>query len=233
MAQQDNWQLAENTAPPALRIDGLKPKDLVGIPWMVAFALRNDGWYLRSEIIWAKRNCMPESVTDRPTKSHEQIFLLSKSQSYFYDNKAVKEPLETKPHNPGNKLHKDKISGPNDRNGHSQWETSMDKVWGASGLRNLRDVWAIASEPYPDSHFATFPTEIPRKAIMAGTSAKGCCPGCGAPWERVVLTNNPSKTKNTGHDMSGGAAVTGNPQTSAGLHRNGGGVFSKFKNTLL
>lgn len=170
-----NGQLAigRNTAPPALKVDGLKPKDLVGIPWRVAFALQADGWYLRSDIIWHKPNPMPESVTDRPTKAHEYIFLLTKEARYYYDAEAVKEPLATKPHTPGNKLHADKISGPNDRNGHSQWETSMDKVWGASGYRNKRSVWTVPSQPYPESHFATFPDDLIKPCILAGCTIGG------------------------------------------------------------
>lgn len=132
-----------------LRKSGLKPKDLIGVPWRVALALQAAGWWLRSDIIWAKRAPMPESVVDRPTRSHEHVFLLSKSARYYYDAEAVKDP-------------------------------------GKTGSRNLRDVWWLSPEPY-QAHSATFPTEIPRRAISAGTSAYGCCPTCGAPWGRVPL----------------------------------------------
>jgi DNA modification methylase len=132
-----------------------KPKDLIGIPWMVAFALRADGWWLRSDIIWHKPNPMPESVTDRCTKAHEYIFLLSKSAHYYYDNVAVI---------------------PEGSNSISQ----------TTHTRNLRDVWTIATKPFPGSHFAVFPIEIPTRCIKAGTSEKGACPKCGAPWARVV-----------------------------------------------
>jgi DNA modification methylase len=178
---------------------GLKFKDLCMIPWRVALALQADGWWLRSVIVWHKRSCMPESVTDRPTNSWEPIFLLAKSQKYFYDAEAVKEKADTEPHAPGNRLHPDKISGPNDRGGHSQWEDSMDKIWG-DGRRNQRNVWSLGPEPYSEAHFATFPTEIPKRAILAGTSAKGCCPKCYEPWERVVekTKTNVRKTNDTG-----------------------------------
>lgn len=152
---------------------GIKPKDLIGIPWMVAFALRADGWYLRQDIIWHKPNPMPESVTDRCTKSHEYIFLLSKSQKYYYDHEAVKEPLKGVAHIPGNKLHKDKISGPNDRGGQSQWETSMDRVWGADGMANKRSVWSVTTKPYKEAHFATYPEKLIEPCIKAGCPEGG------------------------------------------------------------
>lgn len=146
---------------------GLKPKDLVGIPWRVAFALQADGWYLRSDIIWAKKNCMPESVRDRPTKSHEYVFLLSKSPRYFWDAEAVREVNTTPPHARGG-TH-DALGGPMDRNGHSQYDAAhQDRVWGGSG-RNARTVWTIATQPYSEAHFATFPLELPTRCIKAGS----------------------------------------------------------------
>jgi len=151
----------------------LKPKDLIGIPWRTAFALQSDGWYLRQDIIWHKPNPMPESVTDRCTKSHEYIFLLSKSQKYYFDNVSIKEPMSGKPHTPGNKIHKDKISGPNDRGGHSQWEDSMDKEWGTDGNRNKRSVWTITTKPFKEAHFATFPEDLILPCILAGCPNRG------------------------------------------------------------
>ena len=149
--------------------EGLKPKDLMGVPWRVAFALQADGWYLRQDIIWAKPNPMPESVTDRCTKSHEYLFLLSKSAKYYFDNQAIKEPAATKPHSPGNILHESKIAGPNDRGGSSQWETEMDKVWGSDGLRNKRDVWTINTKPFKGAHFAVMPEALVEPCILAGS----------------------------------------------------------------
>lgn len=212
-------------------VEGMKTKDLVGIPWMVAFALRADGWYLRSDIIWHKPNPMPESVTDRPTKSHEYIFLLSKSERYFYDAISIMEPAKygeehankstswgTNRKHP-NKANVDDYAFAGENHTTSRME---DGEYG----RNKRSVWTVPTAPYKGAHFATFPPDLIKPCILAGTSAKGCCPKCGAPWERVVETNNPSKHANTGDDMTGGAAKTGNPQTSNGLHRNGGGVYS-------
>lgn len=141
------------------RKTGLKPKDLVGIPWMVAFALRADGWYLRSDIIWSKPNPMPESVTDRPTKAHEYLFLLAKSQKYYYDVEAIAEDLAVPPHAPGNR----KLDA--SRNDHDQ----MEKVWGSSGKRNKRSVWTIATQPFSQAHFATFPEKLIERCILAGS----------------------------------------------------------------
>jgi DNA modification methylase len=154
---------------------GLKPKDLVGIPWRVAFALQADGWYLRADIIWAKPNPMPESVTDRPTKAHEYVFLLSKNERYFYDAEAIKEPC---PENT-NRLNGNIDNSAEDLRG-AAWHGQP------STTRNRRSVWTIASEPYPEAHFATFPTDLVAPCILAGTSERGCCAQCGAPWGRVV-----------------------------------------------
>lgn len=157
---------------------GLKPKDLIGIPWRVAFALQADGWYLRSEIIWHKPNPMPESVTDRPTKAHEQVFLLSKSPRYYYDAAAIAEPGgEPKPCGPKN----DASQNDSDRTG---------IVRGNGVTRNKRSVWTISTTPYSGAHFATFPPKLIEPCILAGTSEKGQCRACGAPWVRVVERAN-------------------------------------------
>ncbi len=177
-----------------LRFKGLKPKDLVGIPWRLAFALQADGWYLRSDIIWSKPNPMPESVTDRPTKAHEYLFLLTKSPRYFYDADAIREP-----HSPDGRLktvhdHVTPNSHPNYDsvgNGNERWP---------NGGRNKRSVWEIATEAYPDAHFATFPQALVEPCIKAGTSEHGCCPVCGAPWEREIMASTGGKR--TWHDHS-------------------------------
>jgi DNA modification methylase len=154
---------------------GLKPKDLVGIPWRVAFALQADGWYLRSDIIWAKPNPMPESVTDRPTKAHEYLFLLSKSARYYYDADAVREvyisgptvaePVVVDPKGTG---HRARHTGHVGRGGsHATAEAYRH------GGRNLRSVWTVATQPYPGAHFATFPPKLIEPAIKAG------CPELG------------------------------------------------------
>lgn len=155
---------------------GLKPKDLIGVPWRVAFALQNDGWYLRSEIIWAKPNPMPESVRDRPTKAHETIFLLTKSPRYFWDREGSKEPAVE----PSRQRY-DRIGG---ANGHTV-RHSKGYMIGASATRNMRSVWTIPTAPFPGAHFATFPPALVEKALNAATPEKGACPACGSPWVRA------------------------------------------------
>lgn len=151
---------------------GLKPKDLVGIPWMVAFALRDDGWHLRSDIIWNKPACMPEPVTDRPTKSHEYVFLLSKSRKYFYDSDAIKEPaLEESA-----ARYKSAFSGrkngeivcPGDSEG-QRYAPKVDREY--SPFRNKRTVWTITAQPYPEAHFATYPPALISPCILAGSKS--------------------------------------------------------------
>ena len=172
----------------------LKPKDLVGIPWRLAFALQADGWYLRSDIIWAKPNPMPESVTDRPTKSHEYIFLLSKSPRYYFDQEAVREPVAESTIGRGpvdfggakGRAYKPEPSDPNFRNGNEQWGRTFDYKKSSANGRNIRTVWEIATQPFPEAHFATFPEELARRCIFVGTSERGVCPKCGGPWGRVV-----------------------------------------------
>jgi DNA modification methylase len=148
------------------KVAGLKPKDLVGIPWMVAFALRADGWYLRSDIIWNKPNPMPESVTDRPTKSHEYIFLLSKSPKYFYDAEAVKEPAVTD--NPDVNSFSRRVNEsppPGKMNQHRPDRADV----AYTGTRNKRTVWTVTPKPYRGAHFATFPPDLIEPCILAGS----------------------------------------------------------------
>ena len=143
------------------KLDGLKEKDVIGIAWMVAFALRKDGWYLRQDIIWHKPNPMPESVKDRCTKSHEYIFLLSKNKKYYYDNEAIKEPVKQdwgtrdrtkgKYHNSGTGL-----------SPHSGLSKSYDR-------KNKRSVWSITNKPYKDAHFAVYPPDLIEPCILAGS----------------------------------------------------------------
>jgi DNA modification methylase len=187
--EDDNW--AERAARGGVRMShgmGVKEKDLVGAPWMVAFALRTDGWYLRSDVIWHKPNPMPESVTDRPTKSHEYVFLLTKSERYFYDAEAIKEAQaesgidRAKYTRVGHAkdVYGDGIT--NTRNPKTDAESREREALGTG--RNKRSVWTIATHPFPEAHFATFPPELPEICILAGTSQKGCCAKCGAPWGR-------------------------------------------------
>lgn len=141
---------------------GLKPKDLVGIPWMVAFALRADGWYLRSDIIWNKPNPMPESVTDRCTKSHECIFMLTKSERYYYDAEAIKEATA-----PWNSSEGFKEAAYERRDNPQPGGFSHEDV--EKSGRNKRDVWTVATQPCAEAHFATFPPKLIEPMILAGT----------------------------------------------------------------
>lgn len=152
--------------------DHLKPKDLIGIPWHVAFALQQDGWYLRSDIIWSKPNPMPESVTDRPTRSHEYIFLLTKSVRYYYDADAIKEPCtdSTK------QRLKTGWNGNRDRGHPSKQQNNFHKYMGTKKAlekaeigRNKRDVWIVPTMSFPGAHFATFPSRLIEPCILAGS----------------------------------------------------------------
>lgn len=175
---------------------GLKPKDLIGIPWMVAFALRADGWYLRQDIIWHKPNPMPESVQDRCTKAHEYVFMFSKSKRYYYDHEAVKEPA----------VRSDKKawvdSGADKQRGHGRRHAGFNGRY-ADGIaengppekRNRRSVWTIPPKPLKEAHFATFPPDLVEPCVLAG------CPVGG-----TVL------------DPFGGAGTTG--LVADRLHRN-------------
>jgi DNA modification methylase len=141
--------------------DGLKPKDLVGIPWRVAFALQAEGWYLRQDIIWHKPNPMPESVTDRCTKAHEYIFLLSKSRQYYFDNEAIKEPAKY--------AGDDRGSRTDNRRG-----TIMNSISGITAeTRNKRDVWTVTTKPFKGAHFATFPPDLITPCVLAGCPPDG------------------------------------------------------------
>ena len=180
-----------------MKASGLKSKNLLGIPWMVAFALRNDGWILRQDIIWHKPNPMPESVKDRCTKAHEYIFLLTKSARYYYDNEAVKEDSTQHPTDweNGEPKRPSKVRGDF---GGKNTDPGKEAFRTITPTRNRRSVWTVTTKPYPGSHYATFPPDLIEPCILAGTSEKGVCPKCGAPWERVVekgLTAHDGKTE--------------------------------------
>ena len=184
---------ADNCRP---SVADLKPKDLIGIPWMVAFALRADGWYLRQDIIWAKPNPMPESVTDRCTKSHEYIFLLSKSERYHYNHEAIKErqaesSVARLAQDVENQRGSDRVPGKTngtmkavgrggknafrgqghfrDGNGPANRDGRDMKDVGAEGNRNKRSVWTVTTQPYKEAHFATYPPDLIKPCILAGT----------------------------------------------------------------
>lgn len=170
---------------------GLKSKDLCLIPFRVALAAQADGWWVRSVIVWSKPNRMPESIRDRPTTSHEYILLLTKSPRYFWDAEAVREPYKDagsanrKDFRCERYLPENRVGQVTKNQGAEAGGTYIGN--GASELgRNLRSVWEFPTQAYSEAHFATFPEELPRRCILAGTSEKGACPKCGAPWVRVV-----------------------------------------------
>jgi DNA modification methylase len=169
---------------PGSRQGGLAQKQMIGIPWRVAFALQADGWWLRSDVVWSKPNPMPESVTDRPTKSHEYLFLLTKSARYYYDAQAIAEPATC-----ADPRLVDGFVPKSDNGKHAGDPQARAQRWPGIGpqhaaerdrnehyepmetnpTRNARSVWSIPTSPYPEAHFATFPVEIPRRCIMAGS----------------------------------------------------------------
>lgn len=171
---------------------GLKPKDLIGIPWRVAFALQADGWYLRQDIIWQKFNPMPESVRDRCTKAHEYIFLLSKSGKYYFDNEAIKEQAVST-HPSGNGFKRSARVSYQNPDGTPR---GNDNLWEVREKRNKRSVWQVNTKPYKGAHFATFPPKLIEPCILAGTSEKGVCSECGSPYIRVI--------EKTGYTKHGG-----------------------------
>ncbi len=170
--QGANWAGAK-TQPNRMSIAGLKPKDLVGMPWRVAFALQADGWWLRQDIIWAKPNPMPESVTDRCTKAHEYVFLLTKSERYHFDAEAMAEPAG-RPGGSGNKERRPASARgvPVDTGGKSAGGVAGSVPW-QGATRNKRSVWTVATQPFKEAHFATFPPALIEPCIMAGCRVGG------------------------------------------------------------
>lgn len=213
-----------------LRNMGLKPKDLCLIPARVALALQQDGWWVRSRIIWAKGvsfcktysgSSMPESVTDRPSSSYEDVYLLTKSARYFYDQDAVRERHATALTDPRRRVTWDeyeaaKVGSITDHNydkerGRLGPKTEGVKYLGHPAGRNLRSVWLINPHPFKEAHFATFPPALVEPMIKAGTSEKGVCPSCGSPWRRVVektsgVSKECPKTQRA-HEARGGIGV--------------------------
>jgi len=174
---------------PVIRPDNVKPKDLVGAPWLLAFALRADGWYLRADCIWHRPNPMPESVTDRPTKAHSYVFLLSKRARYYYDADAIREPAANDPSAGGRQRAASRGQvAPAEYSTDDTDAGRRERLNGAQlpTMANARTVWTIATEPTPFAHFATFPQALAERCIKAGTSEHGCCSICGAPWRRLV-----------------------------------------------
>lgn len=213
---------------PKGKVDNLKGKDLMMIPHRVALALQADGWYVRQDIVWAKGvsgntregNVMPESVTDRCVKSHEYLFLLSKKAQYYFDNEAIKE--------------KAKDWGTRDRSGFRNGTT--DPMLKHHGLEkcdhemgNRRSVWRINPTPYKGAHFATFPPELIKPCILAGTSEYGVCSECGAQWERIVE----KEPDNTGYTNGTGGKKARDPCGNGASDRSTLATVARYKSTTL
>jgi DNA modification methylase len=211
------------TTPSSQSPNTLKPKDLCLIPARFALAAQADGWYVRSDIIWAKPNPMPESVTDRPTKAHEYVWLMAKSQRYFYDAEAVKEESSE-----DSGFAKQRAKGINTWKYNDTEERIAQtgqriesSTMGNFGTRNRRTVWNIATHSYKGSHFATFPPKLVEPMILAGTSARGVCGNCLAPWERVVEKPDMKQVDASSIDRFG----TG----EAGVHRKVGQAYQDWR----
>jgi DNA modification methylase len=191
---------------------GSPAKQLLGMPWRLALALQADGWWVRSDIIWAKPNPMPESVTDRPTAAHEHVFLLTKSARYFYDADAVREEVTGNAHPRGNGVTpKSTVPGLGIK-ANSSFHAAVAELVDS---RNLRNVWTLATEPYAEAHFATFPTALAERCIKAGTSERGCCGACGAPWVRQTERVATGRTQKMADGWDTGDSAHGT------RHRNG------------
>jgi len=215
---------------------GLKPKDLVGIPWRVALALQADGWWLRQDIIWHKPNPMPESVTDRCTKAHEYIFLLTKSAKYFYDSEAVKERGVMVAGDSAGSTQRDTqethgLGGGNSGINLAKQKLATELQEKGYSTRNKRSVWTVTTKPFRGAHFATFPPDLIEPCILAGSATK-CCAVCGAPWERVVeriaATSKKCPKTDSMYQAQGG---TGEKKTGT-IGMSGGGRIDGYSNTL-
>ncbi len=183
-----NYMTMETHKSKLSKLNGYKPKDLIGIPWMAAFALRESGWHLRQDIIWAKGNPMPESVKDRCTKSHEYIFLLTKSRKYYFDNESIKEPRVSF-HGSENKQCKQR---PNSEILYKGNQVGSIPYGGSEMLRNKRDVWNINTKPCKEAHFATFPDTLIEPCVLAGCPEGGIIldPFIGAGTTGMVAKRN-------------------------------------------
>lgn len=180
---------------------GLKPGNLVGVPWRVALALQGDGWVLRQDVIWHKPSPMPESVRNRCTKAHEYVFLLTKGAKYFYDAEAIKEPT-VRPGEIRKAGHKAVGVSPVNK-------MSVEDVTSVN-WSNRRSVWTISAQGYPGAHFATFPPKLIEPMIRAGTSERGCCAECGAPWRRVMEERQLKRDRPNDYVKRTGEEGTGN-----------------------
>ncbi|MHC4405598.1 MAG: DNA-methyltransferase [Planctomycetota bacterium] len=183
-------------------VSGLKPKDLCGIPWRVALALQADGWYLRSDIIWSKPNPMPESCTDRPTKAHEYIFLLSKRPKYYYDADAVREEAQDW----GSRTRNGPAYTEGVSPGTNRRHTGCTDANFAESGRNRRTVWTVATESFSGAHFATYPRKLIEPCILAGANDRACAE-CGKAWRRVVESERVATRPGNNTKTDGKAAL--------------------------
>jgi len=201
--------------PPVSRANPeIKPKEMTGVPWRVAFALQEDGWLLRSDIIWHRLNPLPDPVTDRPTRAHEYVFLLTKDASYYYDADAVREPFADPRPKDDRRLRMREVGGRAD--GHTRPHGIDPRP---NGGRNRRSVWTLPTQPFPEAHFATMPEALVEPMILAGTSAFGACARCGSPWSRLVSSGDPLASD--GGDTHGDMTSTGRPAGVAGVEITG------------
>lgn len=168
------------------RRQGVKPKDLLGLPWRLAVGLQEDGWYLRCDVIWNKPNPRPESAPDRPTRCHEYVFLFTKSPAYYFDAEAVREPTVSL--QPGAKSYRPNsvVIAREGRREYSGKHRMSARSYNPAG-RNVRSVWTIPTVPYKGAHFATFPPDLVRRCVLAGSSSRGHCSLCGLAWRRSPL----------------------------------------------
>jgi DNA modification methylase len=167
---------------------GLKPKDMVGMPWRVALAMQADGWWLRGDVVWHKPNPQPEAVLDRPTRSHEFIFQLTKSERYFFDAEAIKEPVTGGAHSRGHGVNPKAVAGADTKDSVRDAAAVTELV----EMRNARSVWTIPTHPFREAHSATFPPELAERCILAGTGGRGCCSLCGRALERIIESETAS-----------------------------------------
>lgn len=232
---------------------GMKPKDMMMMPARLALALQADGWTLRSDIIWAKNNGMPESVTDRPSKSHEHIYLLTKKMHYFFDQDAVSEPVSESTHarisqDLANQVGTFRANGGAKSNGPlravvkgstrklaeaAEGNKNNESFNAAMALqvdkRNLRDVWQMNTQGFPGAHFATFPMELPTRCIKAGTSQRGQCPTCGKPWKREVEKDHGPRTADTASAYEVGTSANRLAKLRQTARANGGEYAQQVK----
>lgn len=226
---------------------GLKAKNLAGIPWRVAFALQAEGWYLRSDIIWHKPNPMPSSATDRPTLAHEYLFLFTRSSTYYYDADAIREEAKWERWGdqttgsgsmgwigPGKKrelVKRRTVREGVDTNGGGQGAGAITLTEGQG--KNKRSVWTIPTESNPDPHYATFPQALVEPCILAGTSEKGYCAECGAPWvretERVDKGYDGSRYGENAQHANEGVASGGTARSTLG---SSGGTLTGRRETV-